>query len=416
MKKIFLLPVLFLVVALGWTAYAQQIMMAQYVPVFQTMDLGGKPIPGFIQDIPVGFSDIVQLHDKGAIPKPAAIKPLLDATEKELSITPENDDLYFKKGILLFENGDLDQAEKVLERVIDRSSKPEIKQDAFFYMGLISAKRAAYKESAYYFQRCIDINNKRINAYINLGIAFFYLGDYEKSTDMFETALILRPEDPIVYFYRGLISFKKGDMEKAATGFRWAKHFRMDDPTYNNWTSHVMQQDKRIGQFNESIAGNPTNPYNYAELGWIYINYGEVQKAGANFTKAVELDGKSWRALEGMSEYYLYKGDFKLAEDYMLKAVAAAPENGSILYGAIGRIRYHAGNYAGTEESLNKAISVSAPGQDYYARALLGQLYVRQGNVIKAKEQLAICDKIGVNHPEVEELRMKIARFERLNK
>ena len=156
-----------------------------YFPVYTNIPYQNKAIPGLVQEIPIQFKDVISLHQIKLDLKGSQLDKLAKDMENSLSINPQNDILILKQAILYYEAKKIDKAENIFENLVDRSAKPQIKEDSFFYLGLIAGQRNAYKESKYYFERVIELDKKRTNAYINLGIAYFFLNEYKKATDAF---------------------------------------------------------------------------------------------------------------------------------------------------------------------------------------------------------------------------------------
>ncbi len=407
-------------------AAAQQpvVKPGNYFAVYSSILYEQKQIPGFIQEIPVEFKDIVSLHTTGIDARISTINKMIGNTENALAITPENDILMFKLAILYYERKDYVKAEKMFENLVNRSAKRKIDEDASYYLGLIAAQRKAYKECKYYFEEVLRLNKRRLNGYVNLGISFFYLGNYNKSREQFETALILQPEDPISYFYKGLINYKSGKTKTAVAEFRWADRLKPNDPIFEKWTDSIMEDDGRIPMYLLAIETKPEEARNYVELGLVYVEYGELALAQTYLDKALAMkkndrSDRAWiiDAYDGLSEVYLFKKQFDRAQSIILKIFeySHSAEAESFVYSAIGRIWFHAQKYDRAEEYIRKALEKSQPKKDYYSRALLGQLYILQDKLEDAEDELVKCRSSGVKHPEIDELEMKIARYKRLN-
>ena len=417
-RERFIFTVLIAATLFAGAAFGQQSLPAAgaYFTVPGTLLYDNKKIPGFVQEIPGEFKEIILLHRVNAVQLEPEISALIKKTEESLLITPQNDTLLLKRAILEYERKDYVKAEKMFESLVDRSAKPEVDENAFFYLGLIAAERQAYKESKYYFERIIAMNKKRANAYINLGISLFFLKEYDKATDAFESVLILRPNDPVVYFYRGLISYSKNNMDKAAVGFRWAKRLGSEDPMFARWTDSLMENDTRIIDLSIAIKRKPKLLDNYIQLGWLYISYGAVAESESVFSEAPRINATQyWRIYLGLSEVYLYKSDFKRAEGYALKAIEISPWNEGSIDALIGRIRIHAKDYKGAEDMLKQSILLRPAQEAFYSHALLGQVYILENKIKEAEQELEACRKTGARHPEIDELEMKIARYKRIN-
>lgn len=385
-----------------------------YFPVYKTVLYENKIIPTFVQDVPVGFSDIIALHQEKIQDPINEINSLVKDAEKALSITPQNDTLLLKLAILYYERKDLGKAEKIFENLVNRSAKHGVDENSFFYLGLIAAERKAYKECKYYFGEVVRMDNKRANAHLNLGITYFYLNDYKRAADSFESALAINPKDAIAYFFTGLIKHKRGEENGAVWDFRWAKKLQPGSSVFNDWPVSSAVPAKELKKLQDRLNKYPHDPGNYYKIGWLYVNYGELDKAESYFRQALDINPRHGNSFFGLSEVYLYRGDFDKAESYAFKILEYEPDLRAFTYGVVGRIRVHKEDYNGAEKILKEAIAIGDPRDTFYSHALLGQIYLEENKLKEAKEELEECRRIGIKHPEVAELAMKVARYERI--
>lgn len=58
----------------------------------------------------------------------------------------------------------------------------------------------------------------------------------------------------------------------------------------------------------EAIARNPNDPVSYINRGFEYLQKGDYVRTLADYSKAIELDGKRWDAFQGRAWAYLRMG------------------------------------------------------------------------------------------------------------
>ena len=177
-----------------------------------------------------------------------------------------------------------------------------------------------------------------------------------------------------------------------------------------------MAADPQLAILLSNLKASPNDPLDLCSLGRFYIGYGEIKKAELYFKQALAKNRAYWHGYTGLSEVYLYKNEFKKAEEEALKVLNYAPELKGHVYSIIGRIRFHAQDYSGAEAMLNKSIENNDPSRAYYAHALLGQLYIREGKLKDAEEELVRARSSQKDHAEIDELAMKIERYKRINR
>jgi serine/threonine protein kinase len=108
--------------------------------------------------------------------------------------------------------------------------------------------------------------------------------------------------------------------------------------------------------FEKALKMDPKNAKNWNGLGWSYFNTGNTNDAVAAFEKAVKLDPKMPGALNGLGQIALSQGDYKKAEEYLLRAAPLAPA----AWFGLARIYLLQGEY---EKALPWAQKIAASSQ-----------------------------------------------------
>jgi len=85
----------------------------------------------------------------------------------------------------------------------DKALKLDPKLDgAFFNRGYLYLQKGHFKEAAQDFQRVVELNSPyKSDAYVNLGICHFRLGDKAKALNMLEQALVANPNNRLAQDY-----------------------------------------------------------------------------------------------------------------------------------------------------------------------------------------------------------------------
>jgi tetratricopeptide (TPR) repeat protein len=87
-----------------------------------------------------------------------------------------------------------------------------------------------------------------------------------------------------------------------------------------------LQAEKAKVEFLKSAELQPVQTEAYFELGDLALKDGEFDEAITEFAKTLERDPKHGGSLEGTGEAYFKKKDFKKAEDFLERAISAAPD------------------------------------------------------------------------------------------
>jgi len=120
------------------------------------------------------------------------------------------------------------------------------------------------------FKKAAEIYPSYPDAWQQMGLAYYRLGENERSMESYQKALSLNPREPTTYANMGIIFFQKGDFRKA------------------------------IELYQQAIQLDPNYADAYFNLGSSFGMIGEFTKAADNFHKCLELDPENARAC-----YYL---------------------------------------------------------------------------------------------------------------
>jgi tetratricopeptide (TPR) repeat protein len=144
-----------------------------------------------------------------------------------------------------------------------------------------------------------DRNPKDFTAQIRAAAIFYQLGSMDKAELYLNRSLALKPDDPDALTGMGQTRYVSGDYMTAAT------------------------------YFEKVLAKNPNDADLRTDLGNTYAKRTppDYARALAEFRKALEVDAKNERALEGLANAALQKGDKAAARDAVDKLAGINPAN-----------------------------------------------------------------------------------------
>lgn len=96
-------------------------------------------------------------------------------------------------GITYSKNNDFNNAKKFIEKVINTTNEPKIKEKSLFIMGQILFDQQQFNESEKYFQKVIEMNENSANAFFYLGEIFLSYGDKVKARSYWRKTLDIDP-------------------------------------------------------------------------------------------------------------------------------------------------------------------------------------------------------------------------------
>lgn len=177
-----------------------------------------------------------------------------------------------------------------------RSQKlPLIMGEAYNQMG-------NYSKSIEALQRLITDYPYCMNALLNIGAAYYKIGDDKRALEAFDTVLRIKPDYykahnniAEIYNNKAKIYMKQKNFQKAYEKFKIAAkstprnsiiHFNMGIAAIN-----MMQYDKAAGAINKAIQLNPNYDLAHKMLGIIYLRFLNKEKKGVyHLRKALEIN------------------------------------------------------------------------------------------------------------------------------
>jgi tetratricopeptide (TPR) repeat protein len=138
-------------------------------------------------------------------------------------------------------------------------------------------------------------------AYILTAASYEKLGDLDKSIHFYKLSLSVIEDENIINKI-GSLHFKKGLESYSQKEYRNA-----------------------ISEFNESLAANPSNAVAYTNMGYIYYDINQLDKAYEYFNKSIQLSPGYANAYYGLGLLFKKRGDMQSSKKYFRKYLEIEP-------------------------------------------------------------------------------------------
>ncbi len=299
------------------------------------------------------------------------------------------------------------------EPLVQWRKREPIRAAVYASQGISKIRTNRYEEAIANFDKAIELNLEKADAYYNRGLAKFRLGDLESTQGnteearrLYETgiedstqAIKLIPEDVFAYHNRAGGRFRlaqsETDIAKAQQYYQdaiddWTQVIKLNselaDPYNNRGIAKVhfgeFKADQRdisaaqelyvaaIQDCTQAIHLNPENPDPYINRGYAQFRLGK--------TKSDQGDTADAQAL------------YRTAVQDCTQAIQLNPENATA-YGNRGVAKVALGNAEGAIEDFDAAIRLNPEDAEYYyerglAKEILGQMEEAKADFEKAKE------------------------------
>jgi tetratricopeptide (TPR) repeat protein len=224
------------------------------------------------------------------------------------------------------ERSDPDQAIADCSRWIEDVSQPS--WAGHVLRGLAWQRKGDLARALADFDRAVEIDPGREDAWRSRGRAHLYNHDYDRAIHDLDRALRLKPQEERSYYLRGDAWREKGD------------------------------HDKAIADYDAALRLNPQDAETLRYRGTQWTMKGDHDKAIADYDAALRLNPQDAETLRCRGDAWRRKGDPVRALADFDRAVAATPEGDSTSLSARGRLHLAAGRPAAAAADFAAAAAI----------------------------------------------------------
>lgn len=187
-----------------------------------------------------------------------------------------------------------------ISRLFRRKAKarPFSSQEWFQEGYSIMHSSSDYETAIRAFSSCIQLDPSNARAFLNRGISYECINNIKAAFADYGKAIELLPEDGKAYYIRSMLLWRLGDAmaindlgKSAELGYKPAQNFLSKKASPRSPQENIDQslKEEAILVFTESIRLDPSNASAYLNRGMAYERINHMQRAIADYSKAIEL-------------------------------------------------------------------------------------------------------------------------------
>lgn len=235
---------------------------------------------------------------------------------------PWNVDAWVRLGGLYFDNGEYDNAIKVMNQAIERFPREFVIN---LILGLSWSNLDNDEKAEEYLLKCVELRGDDITALSAYGYTLHQLGRDDEAVMYLDRALILDPENVDLMGTVGLIYDDTGQHEKSDSVYAAALAIDPDNPLVNNNFAYALakrgqQLELALEMVNRALEMDSENASYLDTKGWVYYMMGEYEQAREFIEAALETGSASAEVLEHLGDVYYQLGLSELAMEKWEKA------------------------------------------------------------------------------------------------
>ena len=287
--------------------------------------------------------------------------------ERLLKIDPDYPHLYYNLGFVYRSNGEYTLAGEMYRKAVE--VRPD-DADAWNNLGVVYYLAELYKEAGEAFEVAlqIDPNNDGVQAnlravsrasapragnasyqpseaatmmrHIDLGAAFYAVGDYYHAVEEFEKALLIDPANFKANNNMALSCMKINELEKAREHFERALKA---DLSAEDTKRHLAELELELEKAQTNVEPDPElresnlDPVRKSRAlnaaGRVYLAREAYESAADMFTQSLQMVPNERNALVGLGRAYFGMGEYEKAHEQFLIALEIEPENRAVKQG-----------------------------------------------------------------------------------
>ncbi|MBI5206623.1 MAG: tetratricopeptide repeat protein [Candidatus Firestonebacteria bacterium] len=252
---------------------------------------------------------------------------------------------YFKSIRAQSDEKESDQKEAYINKAQIHINKEENipLYEEHFNNGNKKLKQKKYSEAIYEFEKALEYNNKNLETYFNLAIAYMINNNYEKTLLLYFEILGLSPHNTDVFLKIAETYLHINDFENSE---KYYSHVLSVSPL-NKEAQEGLSELKKQKELYENSAENHYNKGRYL------FEKGEIEESIEAFKKSIEINDNFFPSYIELGKIYSYNNKFDQALE-IYRSVIRYDDNYVPAYLGISRIFFQKKDYPKAMEVLEK--------------------------------------------------------------
>jgi len=329
---------------------------------------------------------------------------------RNIDIESDISQIIAKKGISLFNSGNINRSKKLFKILITRFPDSKFSPFGYYYLGLIFYNENRFGKAKYYFEKSLpSISDKKIiyDIYLKLGDCCLNIGDIENAKKFYDIVL----KNSKIEELKLWALFQKATILKKEKNYKECEEYLekiIQEAKDEKLKNYALFEISRLNILQEKwddaenflvkIIENkfePLLPDVILQLGFIYFNKGEFDKSINYFKDYISKykDDNVFSAYFGLGYCYYKKGNFEKAESIWKRVLERKPESkfSSHILFILGKHNYENKKFKDAEKYFKKLLKyfpespLSSISKPLYIRALIYQK--------KYKDAKKLCEK-----------------------
>ena len=266
------------------------------------------------------------------------------------------------------------------------AGSPEVKRDRALKRAREYINQAKLNEAVIEYKNALKADPSSANSHYELAMALIKRGDHRSAYQELLRATDLQPGLMAARFQLATLQLMNRDMKSAKEQLEKLREQNKDSKEARYLAAQIAviekQPDKAIQELEQLLNKEPEQASIYADIGQVYASKGDYRAGEAAFRKAVEIDPRFSRARLALAQLYIAIGDEEKAEQEVIFATEADPENEELLHVVLGNFSSNTHRIDNLEK-LYQDLLKKKP-DSLIAKKRLTEIYITKNDLNKA--------------------------------
>lgn len=300
----------------------------------------------------------------------------IDILNAILKLYPENYQAKLYLGIVFYNQGRLEDAEKMFINILDSRQCDK----AYNYLGLIAIDRYQIAKAIDYFQFAAKIAPADSMYQFNLATAYSLNGWFDEAENAFKKALVIEPENAVYSYSLAYLYYQQNDSKKALEKLEDTLKFAPDYPDAVILKSLICARSGDVVNSKNNLTAllkkENKNDFLYYAIAMVYKLIPMYKEAINNLQQALFIKPESLEYLSELADCYCETGDFSVAQDIVAKVLYLNPH---FVYAHLlkAKIELRKGEYSSAQKIAENVLKLDNSSAEAYK--FLSMVYAAQG-------------------------------------
>jgi tetratricopeptide (TPR) repeat protein len=290
---------------------------------------------------------------------------VIDISKELVKKFPESGSMWGMLGVLYYQVGSLEEANKAFLTAIDKGSDSF---ELYLTLGRSLMEQGKIEDAIENFEKAVSLKPDEFIGWINLSLAYFTMPNYEKALENLEKAEELQPDSGQALYLRGIILSRQERFLEAIEPFEKALIASPDNKDVIFSLAIAFERSQQMEKAEKLLENvllmDPDDHEALNYLGYMWAEKGvRLDEAEKLIERALELEPENGYYIDSIAWIYYQKGLYEKALQEMLRSVDIVQDD-PVIFEHLGEIYQKLGHLRESREAWERSLEIDPENED----------------------------------------------------